>query len=48
MRQHLRDQQAVMGGPESAGQGLAQGGDLRTEPAAGQLGQRVRVVLAGQ
>ena len=46
--EHLRDQQTVVSCPESAGQGLAQGGDLRAQPAAGQLGQRVRVVLPGE
>jgi hypothetical protein len=48
VRQHLGDQQAVMSDAEAAGQGLAQGGDLRAEPATGQLGQRVRVVLPHQ
>jgi len=46
--EHLGDQQAVMADAESAGQGFAQGGDLGAQPAAGQLGERVGVVLPGQ
>jgi hypothetical protein len=46
--QHLGDQQSVVLGAESAGQGLPQCRDLAAQPTPRQLGQDVGVVLPSQ